>query len=250
LETITEAQAQTPKAARWEDFVDIFISPADVFRRRADESWVVPWVIVSVVAVLLFYVFLPASELIMEAAMRDQMANAAASGNAMNTEAMKKMAGTMQVLGGILVPIGLLLQIVAVGALLWAGVKLTGGDVGFKRALLIVAYSEVIGLIAQVVVSLLVILKSNAGGIIEMVPDTSLGVLRFVPTDAVPPILVPLLKRIDIFQLWTMALWAIGLEVLAKCTKAQAWGVAVAASILWAVPETMKALFTKAPGSA
>src|SRR5262245_12379352 len=46
-ETSVQAPESAPKkASRWEDFVDIFMSPSQLFRRRADDSWTMPILVV------------------------------------------------------------------------------------------------------------------------------------------------------------------------------------------------------------
>src|SRR5512140_875063 len=69
------APSEAPKSASlWEDLVDVFISPAELYRRRAHDSWVKPWIVVSVISAALYYVFLPATKAIAAAAMQEAMA--------------------------------------------------------------------------------------------------------------------------------------------------------------------------------
>jgi hypothetical protein len=45
--TATTASEPVDKASVWEDFIDIFFSPASVFRRREHGSWVLPLIVVT-----------------------------------------------------------------------------------------------------------------------------------------------------------------------------------------------------------
>ena len=54
-ETTVAAAPPPEKAARWEDFVDIFVSPREVFARREDGRFVVPLIFVTLVMVGLFF---------------------------------------------------------------------------------------------------------------------------------------------------------------------------------------------------
>lgn len=40
--------SQTPAPALWEDFIDIFYAPADVFRRRQAGNWFLPLLIITI----------------------------------------------------------------------------------------------------------------------------------------------------------------------------------------------------------
>jgi hypothetical protein len=245
MEPTTEPQRETQQASRWEDFVDIFISPAAVYRRRADDSWTTPWLVLSALGIVLYYAFLPANKILMKEVFRQSAAGA----NPAAAQTAEKVGDTMQILGGVFVPVGFLVTILFTGFLLWACLKALGGDIALKRAFLIPAYSGVIALIQQVVVSVLVIMKDNAGETLDVVRDTSVSVLRLLPSDVVPAALVPLVGRIEIFAIWQMVLWAIGLQVLARCTRGQAYGAAAGAWLLYAIPGVIKALFAKTPAS-
>ena len=112
------------------------------------------------------------------AAMRAQ-----AGANAAQLEAAQKVGGTFQKIGGIFVPIGGLFTIFVTGVLLWAGVKSTGGDIGFKKALLIPAWTNLITLLQMVAISLLIIWRSNSGEAIDITRDATVSIVRFMPAD-------------------------------------------------------------------
>ncbi|HSL69152.1 MAG TPA: hypothetical protein VK864_02875, partial [Longimicrobiales bacterium] len=50
-----EAQPQT--ASRWEDFVDVFVSPGELFRRRANAGFGLAFLVLCVVSLVLYYAF-------------------------------------------------------------------------------------------------------------------------------------------------------------------------------------------------
>ena len=45
----------TPQASLWEDFIDIIVAPASVFRRREHGSWLIPLVIVTIVIAVIAF---------------------------------------------------------------------------------------------------------------------------------------------------------------------------------------------------
>jgi hypothetical protein len=55
------------KAALWEDFIDIFYMPSDVFARRATSGFGIPLVVVTVLVGLIFLATSSAMQPIMDA---------------------------------------------------------------------------------------------------------------------------------------------------------------------------------------
>jgi hypothetical protein len=85
----TAVDAPTPEpAARWEDFIDIFVSPREVFARRADGSFALPLIVATVLIVALFFVMQSALATAFDAEFQRGMAQAAASGRQMTPEQM------------------------------------------------------------------------------------------------------------------------------------------------------------------
>src|SRR5215211_2092854 len=93
------AVAAPDKVARWEDLVDVFFSPAELFRRRAADSWLKPFVMLCLISIVLYYVFLPINALVFEAAMLE---NAPADAD---PDRIRQSAQFMKYLGGVFVPI-------------------------------------------------------------------------------------------------------------------------------------------------
>ena len=69
-------QVEARKTPLWEDVIDIFVSPAELFRRRAQDGWVKPWLVLSVVFVALAFVFLGPNHELSLATTREMFARA------------------------------------------------------------------------------------------------------------------------------------------------------------------------------
>lgn len=226
-------EPQEKKASLWEDIIDVFIAPADLYRRRARDSWVKPWIVVSVISAALYYVFLPATKAIANAAMQEAMAK---RGVTEVPASAQGIANTFQLLGGIIVPIGLVIGILLLGFLIWLVAKVAGNGPTYKQSMLIVAWSTVVGIIQQVLMGVLIIMKNNSGDAISPTRDVSFGVVRFLQPDAVPAVIIPLLNRLDIFAIWQALLWLVALKVICKWSTGKATVVAFASWILVAIP--------------
>lgn len=241
METTTpQTETEPRRAARWEDLVDIFLSPAQLFRRRAEDSWLTPFIILSVISFVLYYVFLPANSAVMDAAMRARLPAGAQAPSA-------GAVHTFQLLGGLFVPVGIGISVVFSGLLLWGMAVVTGGGLRFGQSVLITVYAAYVGILQQILASVLIILKSNQGAPIDVVRDFSFGLVRFLPKDAVPAALVPLLGRIDLFALWQAALWAVGVAVIAKTSRGRAILVAAGAWLIYAIPGMIRAAVFPGP---
>jgi hypothetical protein len=62
--------------------------------------------------------------------------------------------------------------------------------------------------------------------------DGQLGLLRFFDPDTTSPLLIEILRRIDVFALWELALTAIGISIIGRVSRGSGF---VAAAIKWAL---------------
>ncbi|HEX7118356.1 MAG TPA: Yip1 family protein [Longimicrobiales bacterium] len=225
------------KVARWEDCIDVFFSPAELFRRRAQDRVGPPLVTLLVVAIAVHFALMPANAMVMRAAV---------AGNPRAAEALGSFGTLMQVLGAAFVPIGYLISITAVAALLWVGGRMAGVEPGFSRTMLIATYAAFTRPLAEVATALLVVLHGEAG--LDVVRHGSLGVLRFVGDRGMDPVLVPLLGRLEVFAIWQAILWAAGVVIICGASRLRAAAIAMVAWALAAVPGVVGALLGAAAG--
>src|SRR5207253_8129347 len=97
-DTDTAVESKPAQGSRWEDFVDVYLSPGDLFARRAQETWLKPFLLLALISTVLYYAFLPLNSLIWDAMM------AANAPEGADLERMRKGAAFMKYLGGIFVP--------------------------------------------------------------------------------------------------------------------------------------------------
>jgi hypothetical protein len=230
-----EAPAPAEKSSRWEDLIDIFIAPADLFRRRAADRVGPPLLMLLAASFVLYLVLMPANRLIIQASQQAANPQAAAF--------MEQYGMLFQLIGAITVPITMLVM-VAFGALLvWLFAKLVGTQLELGRALLISTYAGFVLVLGQVADAVLVLL--HADGALEIHRDLSLGPLRFLDVD-VQSTAVPLLRRLEPFSIWQAALWGVGVR---HVTGSPAGRAALIAGLAWAAYALPQLLFSMvAPG--
>jgi hypothetical protein len=221
----TARTATAPEhSARWEDYIDVFVSPTALFRRRAHDSVLPPLLTLFAIGLLFYVLLLPANGMVMRAGARDEDALAA----------IDRMGTFMAVAGAVMVPVLYSMVIGTAAFLLWVGGRVADISTDFGRMLLIATYAAFVYLLSQVFGGAAALLHGEAG--LDLVRDMSFGPLRFVGNESMNPALMALLRRFDIFNVWQAVLWAIGLRVLYGVTAARAAAVAAAAWILFIIP--------------
>jgi hypothetical protein len=237
-ETIdTRTAVEQEPVARWEDYVDIFVSPAAVFRRRADDAVRPPLLALLGLGALLYLLLIPANRLIFAAA---------APADPQAAAFLEDYGTIMQVAGVVAVPITTFIMVVFAAAVLWGVAMLFGVTLPFRRALLVSTYAGFVLLIGQVAAALLALLHS--GGALDISRDLSLGIARFWPGGPIPDTVGAVLRRFEVFAIWQAVLWGVGVRWVARTTAGRAAAIAFIAWALLAVPTLLLALLRPTPG--
>ena len=217
------------RAAVWEDFIDIFYAPSQVFARRIAASAWVPILVVTVLMSALIYVNSGLLEPMMSAEFDRGMAAAMKKDPRITQEMVPQMRNIglrVAQFGGFFTPIGILLT----GAALWLIGKLFDAKQTFSAAMLVTAYAFMPRVLEGVVHGLqgLFLDPTQLDGRFRV----SLGVGRFLDPNTMSPILLGLVGRIDVFTIWVTVLLAIGLSVTGGIPRARAF---MAAPLIWAL---------------
>jgi hypothetical protein len=219
-------QAQ-PRASIWEDFIDIFVSPREVFARRVDGRFGLALLVLTVLVGGLFYASQGLLARAYDADFQRMIAQMSESGNRMSEEQvaqMRSMTGTFATLGTVVaVPVGALI----LGVVIWALGKLFASRATLAVAMAIATYSQ-FPKILQTAASMVQGLLFDP----DSMSRTSVGPARFVDPDTSSLLTVALLTRFDLFVLWSTVLVGVGLYVAGRVTKTNA---AIAAALVWVI---------------
>jgi hypothetical protein len=234
--TVPEATNPEP-ASRWEDFIDIFVSPREVFARRADGGFALPLIFVTLVIVALFFAMQSALATAFDAEFRRGLAQGAAAGQQMTAEQMavaRKYAG----IGGmvallVFIPVGAMVT----GLVAWILGKLFD-SVATVRQLVMVATYALFPRILQAVVAVFIGLLFDP----PTLAAASVGPAHFVDPATTSAWLVQMLLRLDVFMIWSTILIAIGLQVVGRMRKGPSFVVAVLVWLLGAIPTVLPVL--------
>jgi hypothetical protein len=230
--TTSESGASAPttkpeKASLLDDFMDIFYAPAAVFARRANASFWVPLLIITVLLGVIFMANRDLIDPIMEAEMARAMAKSSQQLTPEQMAAGRKFAGLLGTVGAFLGPPVVMLLL---GITIWLVGKFFDATESVNAAIVVATFSYVPRIIEGIVnrVEGLMIDPSTLNSRYSL----TLGVGRFLDPDTTSPILLGLVGRIDVFTIWITVLIAIGLAVTGKISRGRA---AIAAAIVWLV---------------
>jgi uncharacterized protein YneF (UPF0154 family) len=229
--TMTDEAPAAPAPAKVslaEDFVDIFVSPREVFARRANSGYFLVLVILTLVLGGLFLANRATMQDLMDAELARGMAQAMKDNPGMTAaqaETGRKIGQQIMTFGAFVgIPIALFL----IGFCAWLTAKLLGASLSYQAATMIATYSYFPRILESLSVSVQGLLLDTAG--LRGRYQLSLGVARFLDPEMSPGLL-GLLGRIDLFTLWVTVLLAIGIGVVAKLPKDK---VIAAGAIMWA----------------
>lgn len=224
----------------WEDFVDIFHSPSDVFARRENGSFWVPMLVVTLLIGVIFVATKGLMQPIMDAEFQRGAAAAMRKNPQITEEQMAKMKSFGETASSIfifvLVPVGMFLT----GIILWLVGKIFDARETLRTAIVVTAYAFV-PRIVEAILNAVQALLLDASSMTSHYALT-LSPARFLNPDATSPVLLTLVGRLDLFTIWITVLLAIGLSVTGKIPRSRA---AVAAALVWVIgglPALLQAL--------
>lgn len=224
------APAAAPRAAVWEDFVDIFYAPSAVFRRREQGNFFIPLAVITILCGVLFYLNSGTLQPMFDAEFDRQMATAMRQNPNIPPEAVERMRGFAMRIQQVAMFVFIPIAIFAVGVTTWIVGKLVDAKQTFRAALVVAAYSYAPRIVDSVLHGLqgLFLDPAELDGRFRL----SFGVGRFLDPDVVSPLLLAVVGRIDLITIWITVLIAIGLAVTGRIPLRKA---AIAAAIVWVV---------------
>lgn len=205
----------------------VILAPDETLREiAARPDWLVPLVVILLVSLLTNLVALPHID--METAFREQLEERRVPPEQID----KQMEGYEQI-RRFFAPIGVLfLAVMAliIAAILLVAFKVMGGEGSFRQSWSVTLYSWVPQLLKGLLVTFLIYRAGTVDA--EELPALLKSNLGFLADPKGSPLLFALLTSIDIFNIWSVILLAIGLSYAHKLSRGKAFGIVVT---LWIV---------------
>jgi hypothetical protein len=222
-----------PEMSAIQKIIGIFSAPRQTFEAIDQKpTWVLPFLI-GVVIFLIFQAF----TVDIQMAERLEMMEARGQLTPDQIEAARgQMMGPAKYIGFIAGPIVWLIMILVMAAIFYVASNLMiGGDSSYKKVFAIVCWSGLIGSLSLIVMTLLILSKGTMQGV-------ALDLTVFLDT---PPIggeksaLYRIFSNLNLFTIWQVILWIIGLSVSYKSTTKKAavpilslWGIWIVLSVV------------------
>lgn len=203
-------------------FADVFkvlYEPGAVFERvRTKPSFLMPFLVICVVQIVIYFVNMP----FMKAGMAAQLATRPAGG---------PDPSKFLVFGAIFIPIGIGIALVIGGGLLWVLVSLFGGEAKFGTLISVATFASVPSVILLALVGAIVLQMKGAAQVTSMQDiQPALGLDLLVP--GASGFLGAALKAVNPFGIWGLVLTAIGVSTTHRLSKNTAYIVATVAFLI------------------
>jgi hypothetical protein len=214
----------------WEDFIDIFFTPASVFRRREHGSWALPMLVVTLALTILAFTNSGVLSPMFDAEFQRQSEIAIRKNPQITMDQMESSRGIfekVQRFGTIvIVPV----MIFIVGFMTWIVAKLVDARQELHAALVVTAYSQIPRVIQA-------ILMGVQGLLMDPTKITSrfsldIGPARFFEAGVTSELTLAMLNRFELFTIWVTILLAVGVYATGRVSKQRA---AVAGLLFWIV---------------
>lgn len=229
-----------PQASLWEDFIDIFTSPRQVFARREGAGFALPLIILTVLFAILIVGTKPLAQPAIDAEMARGMARAMKAHPEITAAQMQQQQAIGDKLGLYFIIALFPIMAMLTGFVLWLVGKIFDAKETLGVAMMVATYAFFPKLLAAVAGALIAFLSGpeRLNGMARL----TLGPGALLNPETASPILMAMVTRLDVFTIWETILLAIGLQVTGKVSKTNSY---IAVAIVWllgALPGLLQAL--------
>ena len=214
----------------FDDLLEVLVSPAKVFARRAKGAGAM-FLVVAIALGALGYTAKPVLEPIMDAQMAKGMAAAQAANPQMTAEQMATGMAFQRKLYPVYFVAGPAMALFVLGLSVWVFGKIFGAAVTFGSSFGIAALAYVPRIIGGVITDVQAILTSDTSTITNP-SQLSIGPARFLDPTTSSAVMLAALMRVDILVIWSTVLLAIAYMSAGKLSKPRA---IAAAGTIWLV---------------
>ena len=231
---------EAPNASLWEDFIDIFTSPSEVFRRRENAGFGVPLLILTVIFAILVLGTKPLVQPAIDADMARGMAHAMKAHPEITAAQMQQQQAMGEKVGTYFIVIAIPIMAMLTGIVLWMVGKIFDSKQTASQGLMVATYAFLPKIFASIAGTLIAYLSSpeRLNGLARL----SSGPAALLNPDTTSPGVIALLARLDVFTIWETILLAIGLQITGKGSKSNAYVAVVIVWLIGALPGLLGAL--------
>ncbi len=196
----------------------VLVSPGAVFEeQREQQAFWVPLLIIAALITAGAVTAMPFQQRVIE----------------VSVPAGTQLPGWVTILPVVIAPVFTLIMALVSGGLLYFAATTMGGEVNFRQAMTATVFSMAVGVLQ--LVAQLTVMRIRGLDSIHSARDAqvALGLDLLLPPDMqLGKFAEGVIAGIGPFELWSMALMAIGLTVLARMSKGKAWASAIACFVV------------------
>ena len=226
------------KASVFEDFIDIFYAPANVFARREKSGYGMQLLIVCVLAALFAFATRSISSQIFDVEFQRGAAKAMAQNPQITMDQMNSMRGIQEkavAFGSyIFTPIGIFI----LALFTWVAAKVVSAKINYQQAVLIVTLAWIPRLLGQLVVTVQGLLMDTSA--ITSMYGVMLSPARFMDPDTSNAKVVALLGNLEVFSIWYAVLVGIGIAAIAKVPRSKGYIAAAIVFVVTSLPSLLR----------
>lgn len=224
----------------WEDFVDIFHAPSEVFARRRAAGFWTPLLVIVVVATILAFGTTRILEPAIDADAQRQTREMVRQNPEMDVSGARGMMESFRAVLVWLAGVFAAFTVMAMGLLLWTGGKIAGSAMSVRSGILIAAYATIPRLLEGVVAILEGLARGPSN--LDSLSRLAWSPARFLDPDTASRWVTFLASRVDLFTIWWLVLLVIGLSVIGGIPRSRAAAVVVGIWGLLSLPAFVGAL--------
>lgn len=225
---MTTTAAPQSKTSIFEDFIDIFYAPSEVFTRRRDGRFGIALLFLTIVLAVLYFMSSGLLSAVFEVEYATQMEKLLRDNPSMTADQLEKGRGFAEMAQKIFMVIGIPIAVLLTGVVLWVAGKLFGAVQTFALAMMVATYAFFPRIVEGILNGIQTLLLDATT--IDSRYDITFSAARFLDAKSVSPIVLALAGRIDLFVIWSLVLVAIGLHITGNIPKNKA---AMAAGVVW-----------------
>ena len=210
--TSPAASAPPQRTARWEDLIDLFVTPSAVFARRVAGGAGVPLLVLLILLTFFYYLnqTLLAAMFDAEFTRKVQELSRADAARAQNLTTIRPYLDAMRFVGMVVdVPMVALFTAILVRMVAW----ILSARLGFRGALVIATYGLFPLIVEQLVFWMQGLLRDPST--LTSTYSVTLSLARFLDVDSTPRVLMLFAGRVDVFAVWVAVWLALGIRATA-----------------------------------
>jgi hypothetical protein len=231
---------------RWDDYLEIFVKPAAVFRRREGSNPFLPLLVLVIGTIVLYFATRSAMQPVMDAEFARNAAQMAQRNPEVTAEQMEQGRGMMENFGGVVIAVSTFFIPLIVGVVLWLVGKGAGSVATLGNAVMVAVFAYFPRLLEWLASAVMALITPEGG--IRSRYDVTLGLGRFLDPATTSPMALAFLGRIDLFTIWVTVLIAIGIKVVGRIGTVPAIVVAALVWLIGALPALMGGMASGAGG--